>query len=94
MLGIGIPGNGRAPARSRCGTAGRGSQTSASLPRCAMRGTSWGSLTPNSLSDWVLACPRQVTETSPGALPAPPGPPTAGSGWANSELVSKGIMTR
>jgi len=42
MLGIGIPRNGRAPARSCSGAAGRGSQISASLPRCAMRGRSRG----------------------------------------------------
>lgn len=64
-----LPGAGLGPRR------GGGSQISASLPQVCDKGHQWGSLTPNSPSDWVLACPRQATETSPGALPAPPGCP-------------------
>lgn len=76
-LGIGIPGiprdgPGAAPAR------GEGKPNFSIAPQgCAMRGTRWGSLTPNSLSDWVLSCPGQGSETSPGALPAAPGIPAA-----------------
>lgn len=45
------------------------------VPRGAQVG---GPSPPNSPSHWVLPCPAQGSETSPGALPAAPGTPPAG----------------
>lgn len=75
-LAIGIPGiprdgPGAAPAR------GEGKPNFSITPQACDEGHTWGSLTPNSPSDWVLSCPGQGSETLLGALPAAPGIPTA-----------------
>lgn len=78
-LGIGIPGIPRDgnPHSPEFPARGEGKPNFSIAPQACDEGHKWGSLTPNSPSDWVLPCPGQGSETSPGALPAAPSTPRA-----------------